>query len=179
MLPVEILISEHRLIEPMIAVLEKEQQKIVVNNKVDPNFIVTVVDFFRTYADRYHHGKEEGLLFNALQKRQLSDADAKMMQDLIMEHALARRTVNNLESSKNSYIGGETSSIDSILQSLTILVELYPKHIEKEDKHFFYPIMKYFSTNEQEDMVSKFLEYDRNFTDRKYKQILENLIKLH
>ncbi len=69
MLPVEILISEHRLILYTVSVLKKEQQKIAAAGKVDPNFIVAAVDFFRTYADRYHHGKEEGILFNALYKR--------------------------------------------------------------------------------------------------------------
>ncbi len=59
MLPVEILIGEHRLIEQMVGFVEQETKKIVAEGKVDPNSIVVAVDFFRTYADKYHHGKEE------------------------------------------------------------------------------------------------------------------------
>ena len=39
------------------------------NKKVNPNFITAAVDFFRTYADRFHHGKEEGILFRSYRKR--------------------------------------------------------------------------------------------------------------
>jgi hemerythrin-like domain-containing protein len=175
MLPVEVLISEHRLIEHTVGILKKEQQQIVATSKVDPNFIVVAVDFFRTYADRYHHGKEEGILFNALSNRKLSEADAGMMRELILEHAYARRTVNNLENLKESYIAGKTESLSGVLESLNALIELYPKHIEKEDKHFFHPSMMYFTEKEQEGMLQKFLEYNRNFTDNRYKQIIETL----
>jgi hemerythrin-like domain-containing protein len=175
MLPVEDLISEHRLIERAVGVLEKEQQKIVADGKVDPNFIVVAGDFFRTYADRYHHGKEEGILFKALSKRKLSEADAKMMRELILEHAYARRTVSNLENLKESYIAGKTEALSGILESVKALIELYPKHIEKEDKQFFYPSMQYFTEKEQEEMLQKFHEYNRNFTDNRYKQIIETL----
>jgi len=175
MLPVEVLISEHRLIEHTVSVLKKEQQRIAVYGKVDPNFIVTAVDFFRTYADRYHHGKEEGILFNALSRKKLSEADANMMRELILEHAYARKTVFNLEKLKASYIAGQTEALSGIVESLNALIELYPKHIEKEDKYFFYPSMQYFTGREQEQMLEKFHEYNQTFTDNRYKQIIETL----
>lgn len=177
MLPVEVLITEHRLIMYTVDVLKKEQQKIASSGKVDPNFIVAAVDFFRTYADRYHHGKEEGILFNALFKRKLSEADAAMMRELILEHATARRTVANLEKLKASYIGGNAESLGGILESLSTLIALYPRHIEKEEKHFFIPVMQYFTEKEQQEMLQKFQEYDLTFTDNHYKQIIETLEK--
>jgi len=175
MLPVEILIREHRLIEHSVDVLRNEQKKIVASGKVDPNFIVVAVDFFRAYADRYHHGKEEGILFKALYERKLSEAEAIMMRELIMEHATARRTVTSLESLETIYVGGDIEALGGILESLKTLIELYPIHIEKEDKHFFYQVMQYFTETEQQEMFQKFLEYDQNFTDNRYKQIIETL----
>jgi aminoglycoside phosphotransferase family enzyme len=41
------------------------------------------------------------------------------------------------------------------------LVEFYPKHIEKEDRHFFLPIMDYFSKEEKEAMLHEEYEFDR------------------
>ena len=101
---------------------------------------MAAVDFFRTYADRYHHGKEEGILFNDLYKRKLSEADAAVMRELILEHATARRTVITLEKQEANYISGNAEALGSILESLITLIELYPRHIEKEDKHFFFPV---------------------------------------
>ena len=176
-LPVEILITEHKLIIYAVGVLRKEQQKIAAAGKVDPNSIVAAVDFFRTYADRYHHGKEEGILFNALYGRKLSVADGKMMRELILEHATARRTVTSLESLKTSYVGGDAESLVGILEALNALIELYPRHIEKEDKHFFIPVMAYFTEKEQKEMLQKFLQYNQNFTDNRYKLAMETLEK--
>ena len=175
MLPVEILIDEHRLIERFVKLLKKEMEKMIETQKVEPNFIVVAVDFFRTYADRYHHGKEEGILFKGLSQKKLSATDDKMMLELIMEHAYARRTVNNLESLKETYLAGKVDTLKDILQLLKALVELYPAHIEKEDKHFFFPSMEYFTQLEQEEMLNKFVEFNRDFTSKKYQQVITTL----
>ena len=58
-IPVGPLMMEHRLIEYMIALMEKEVERIRKEKRVNFEFIETAVDFFRTYADRLHHGKEE------------------------------------------------------------------------------------------------------------------------
>lgn len=177
MLPVEVLISEHRLIIYTVKVLKKEQKKMAASSKVDPNFIVATVDFFRTYADRYHHGKEEGILFNALFRRKLSETEAELMRELILEHATARRTVASLEKLKASYIAGSAEALDGILEAINVLIDLYPRHIEKEDKHFFYPSMAYFTKKEQKEMLRNFFDYNQNFTDNRYKLTIETLEK--
>jgi len=53
---------------------------------------------------------------------------------------------------------------------------LYPAHIEKEDKHFFYPCMEYFSVLERQNMLTSFLEFNQNFTEKRYKQIIDSLL---
>lgn len=175
MLPVEILIDEHRLIERFVKLIKKETEKIVETQEVEPNFIVVAVDFFRTYADKYHHGKEEGILFKGLSQKKLSETDYKMMHELIMEHAYARKTVGQLEVSKENYLTDKTNALKDVLQLLKALAELYPAHIEKEDKHFFYPSMEYFTQPEQENILNKFIQFDRDFTNRKYQQAVKML----
>ena len=92
-----------------------------------------------------------------------------------MEHAYARRTVKNLESSKELYLAGKVDALKDILILLKALVELYPAHIEKEDKHFFLPSMEYFSLQEQEEMLNAFVEFDREFTNKKYQQVISTI----
>jgi hemerythrin-like domain-containing protein len=58
-----LLMIEHRLIEQIIHALDTESQHISHDNIVHPLFIYNAVDFFRTYADQFHHGKEEDILF--------------------------------------------------------------------------------------------------------------------
>ena len=73
MQPIGFLMKEHRLIERMITLLEKELQQSKKSLKVDTEFITVVIDFFRTYADSTHHDKEEDILFKALSKTKLSE----------------------------------------------------------------------------------------------------------
>ena len=54
---------------------------------------------------------------------------------------------------------------------------LYPKHIELEDRHFFIPVMDYFTEDEQQKMVGEFFEFDRNIIHNKYRKIAEELEK--
>jgi hemerythrin-like domain-containing protein len=62
---------EHRLIEKIVSPLETELHYISHQKKVHPQFIYAVIDFFRTYADEYHHGKEEDILFLEMKKKEL------------------------------------------------------------------------------------------------------------
>ena len=172
MQPVDILINEHKLILRAVEIIKKETQRMQSNNNIDPSFITTAVDFFRTYADRFHHGKEEGILFNQLSQKEMRETDNKIMIELMAEHAIARRTVNALENAKIQYIFSKKDNLAKILGSLNAIIELYPMHIEKEDKHFFYPSMEYFTEIEQDQMIADFVTFNQEFTDKRYDQII-------
>ena len=62
MKPIGPLMREHRLIERMVAVLSKEITKLENRGEPDLHLLMTAVDFFRIYADRTRHGKEEDIL---------------------------------------------------------------------------------------------------------------------
>ena len=55
------------------------------------------------------------------------------------------------------------------------IVQFYPEHIEKEDKHFFIPIMDYFTPAEQQAMLDRFWEFDRAMIHEKYKKVVDEL----
>ena len=172
------LVEEHRLIERIVNPMQVAKDRMSKTGTVDANFIVLAIDFFRTYADKYHHGKEEGILFKALSQKTISDKDSEMMVELTMEHAYARKSVNTLENALKAYLAGNTEALNDILNLLTVLAELYPKHIQKEDKQFFYPSMEYFTKQEQEDMLTQFLEFNFDFTNIKYRKIVESFEKM-
>jgi hemerythrin-like domain-containing protein len=67
------LMIEHRLIEGMIAVIQRRLDRAAQAQSIDPSFVDTAVDFIRVYADRTHHGKEEDILFRTLRQKGLSD----------------------------------------------------------------------------------------------------------
>src|SRR5512136_1247970 len=90
------LMIEHRLIEGMIAVIQRKLERAAQTQSIDPYFVDAAVDFIRFYADRTHHGKEEDILFRDLRKRSLSSDHQRIMDELVQEHVFGRETTKAL-----------------------------------------------------------------------------------
>jgi hemerythrin-like domain-containing protein len=173
MKPIGPLMWEHRLIEKMLASLMRHMDKAQVSKKIKPVIIDMAVDFVRTYADRTHHGKEEEILFRDLAKKNLTPELKKTMQELLDEHVWGRKTTAALVAAKEKYLSGDEKSFAQIIDFARQLGDFYPRHIEKEDKRFFYPCQEYFTKDEQEKMLAEFWEFDRKMIHEKYNKVVE------
>ncbi|MDF1526906.1 MAG: hemerythrin domain-containing protein [bacterium] len=129
--------------------------------------------FFRTYADRCHHGKEEDILFRELQSKTLADEHLIILNELKGEHTIARTSVRSLADARQRLLRGKAKAAEEIQQVFGALTALYPAHIEKEDKRFFIPVMDYFSKKEQLDMVHRFWEFDERLIHRVYGDVVK------
>lgn len=180
MQPIGPLMIEHRLIERLIALMQREltrvKDNILVDREfafVDPVFIDNAVDFMKTYADRTHHGKEENILFAELAKKDLAPENRQLMAELIEDHVWGRKTTASLFEAKNDFLLDKAGALDDVLLHLEELVAFYPRHIVKEDKHFFIPCMQYFSEVERAQMLEQMAEFDRRMIHEKYRSIVE------
>lgn len=177
MMPAGPLMTEHRLIERMVQLMQSELRNVEVTETVDGLFLDTAVDFLRTYADRCHHGKEEDILFRDLAKKKLDPDHKKTMDELLAEHAIARENVGGLHDARISYSEGDPNAVGEVRRRLKALTDLYPRHIEKEDRRFFIPCMAYFSREEMDAMLGEFFEFDRMMIHDKYKVIVSRTEK--
>lgn len=175
MLPIALLLNEHGIIKLMVDQMKERVEK-TPDESLTSDFIDTSVDFFRIYADKLHHGKEEGILFRELAKKQLSPDHRKTMDELITEHIYARETVSRLEDAQKKRLQGKSAGLREIQTTLKQLVAFYPKHIEKEDTRFFYPSMEYFNEKELDDMVEEFLRFDANIIHIRYIETVEHFM---
>ncbi|MHB8781706.1 MAG: hemerythrin domain-containing protein [Candidatus Geothermincolia bacterium] len=174
MKPIGPLMIEHRLIERLIALLAVELKAVDRGKEPDTILINAAIDFFRTYADRTHHGKEEDILFRELETRPLSDDHQRIMEELVDDHRRARGLVGRLEASRAAYLAGDIVADREIVEVLSALVALYPRHIETEDKRFFIPVMQYFDDEEQEAMLRSFYGFDREMIHEKYRGLVSS-----
>ncbi len=175
MQPIAPLMMEHRLIERMVGLLKIELDRIGVYGRVDPDFIDNAVSFMKEYSDICHHGKEEKILFAELSKKPLSRELKKMMDDLIQEHRFMRKIVNDLVRAKDNYMQLKPDAKAEIISCLNSLAEFYPPHIEKEDKHFFIPVMDYLSDGEKEGMLGTFQEFDSRLFHDEYRMMVSGM----
>jgi hemerythrin-like domain-containing protein len=174
MMPIGPLMIEHRLIERMIELLRKEASRIEETKETDPVFLDTAVDFIRTYADRTHHGKEEGILFRELLTKNMSQEHQDIMAELIEGHKYGREVLAELVEARQRYLQGHADSLGTILDKLRALVEFYPEHIRKEDKEFFLDSMGYFDEEEKEAMLQECWEFDRKMIHEKYSSVVKH-----
>lgn len=173
MRPIGPLMHEHRLIERMIARIDEEAAKLKQGGQLDPVFIDAAVDFIRTYADQCHHGKEEDILFRELETRDLSPELARLMDELIADHKHGRALVGKLVAAKERYLASDSSAQGEAMECLVDLAEFYPKHIEKEDKHFFFPCMELFNPADRDAMLEEFYAFDRQLIHGRYQAVVD------
>lgn len=175
MLPVGPLMIEHRLIESFIGSMKKELAYIEQTSSVDASRIETLCDCIHTYADRCHHGKEEGILFQALDQKELTYEHRQMMNSLIEEHRKARNMLRSLREANAHDLQGNKPATADIITILKDLIAFYPQHIEKEDEHFFLPSMDYFNSTEKDSLIEKEHKFDRDFIHSIYREKVEHL----
>lgn len=171
MKPVGPLMIEHRLIDRMLALLALDHRRIIETENIDYEFLDISINFLKTYVDKFHHGKEEDILFRELSEKPLSPEDRKMLNELIEEHGRTRKVVERLDSARRQQVDKKLA-IAEITSYMETLIKWYPVHIEKEDKHFFISSMNYLSEQEQAAMLERSQEFDRNFTQRRFVGII-------
>jgi hemerythrin-like domain-containing protein len=178
MKPIGPLMWEHRLIEKMLASMMHHVDQMERSGRVYTLAIDAAVDFIRMYADRTHHGKEEEILFRDLANKNLTEELKMIMQELFAEHVWGRKTTGLLVAAKEKYLAGDEGKIFEIISLARELGNFYPKHIEKEDKHFFYPCQEYFSKEEQDKMLAEFWEFDRKMIHEKYNRAFDEYARI-
>jgi hemerythrin-like domain-containing protein len=175
MLPIGELMIEHRLIDRMLKLMRMELDRIGAYGNADPELIDSAVSFIKEYADFCHHGKEEKILFARLMEKPISPDLKKMVDDLVQEHIFVRNLTNELVRAKDQYMNGKPEGKAGIISSINSIVEFYPKHVEKEEKHFFMPAMGYFSGAEKEEMLRMFREFDGRLLHDEFRMMVSGM----
>ena len=79
---------------------------------------------------------------------------------------------------KENYLSDDKGKLIEIILSAHEWEIFYPKRIEKEGKHFFYPYQQYFNKSEQEKMLAGFWEFDRKMIRGKYNKVSDEYSRL-
>ena len=91
-----------------------------------------------------------------------------VMNRLIDEHKIARDEVKALHEAAKRYERGDMDAVAHISANLKRLIELYPPHIELEDKHFFGAAIGYFTPEEKASMLDDAYDHDADMAHKKY-----------
>ena len=132
------LVEEHRLIKRMLALVEQFAPQTAEGTFRDWQFYLDGVDFIRNYADRFHHAKEEDILFEALVTNGMPRQNSPVAA-MLMEHDLGRSYVTALEDAARKAQAGESGQQLIISYNALAYATLLREHISKEDE-ILYPL---------------------------------------
>ncbi len=132
------LVDEHRLILRMITLLEKNASLTAKGSYGNWQFYLDGVDFIRNYADRFHHAKEEGVLFEALVKNGMP-REKSPVAAMLMEHDQGRSFVKGMEAAARAALEGISGREHELVENALAYAALLRDHISKEDG-ILYPL---------------------------------------
>ena len=132
------LVDEHRLILRMITLLERNAARTAMGSYSNWQFYLDGVDFIRNYADRFHHAKEEDVLFEALVKNGMPKENSPIAA-MLMEHDQGRAFVKIMEAAALEALDNQEGMERIIADNALAYAALLREHIEKEDD-ILYPL---------------------------------------
>ncbi len=132
----DILSAEHRVIAQVVAALDAAADRFDAGLPVRAGFVQDAARFLRDYADGYHHGKEEGVLFVALVEAGMP-AQAGPVAVMLAEHDRARALTAALAEGAERLAAGDTTQWAVVAGAARDYAALLAQHIRKEDGILF------------------------------------------
>lgn len=161
----QMLSDEHKNILAVIDSLLRECDSIESGNKIDKNFFKKAIGFIEGYADKFHHAKEEDILFVELCKDEVQ-MHCNPTQQMLHEHDLGRNFIKELKK------GIEKDNKDKIIENARGYAHLLKDHIFKEE-NILYPMAdESLSPSIKNDILNKFKEVEMELDKEKDKYLL-------
>lgn len=134
----QVMVDEHQLILRMIALVEHNTVLMEQGKFRNWQFFLDAVDFIRNYADRFHHAKEEDVLFIELINNGMPEKQSPI-EAMHLEHDQGRAFVRDLEEAAQKALAGAPGQTPLIAENAKGYAALLRGHIDKED-HILYPL---------------------------------------
>jgi hemerythrin-like domain-containing protein len=158
------ILSAIQILERMIAGIEKAPS---VNTKDMQDFI----GFLKEFADKCHHGKEEGLLFPALIQAGLPEKGGPIGV-MLADHAQGRQFIRDMEESL-------TPEVDRVklAQAAGGYATLLRNHIQKENTLLFPMSEKMLTEMQLEQLYEGFEEHEEKVIGQGRHEELHAMLK--
>jgi len=136
MKPTDILKQEHRVIEQVLSCLERIAEECEADGNLNGPDAAEAIRFFRTFADRCHHGKEEAHLFPLAEARGIPREGGPVGR-MVYEHILGREAIARMDSSLERAAEGVPAACTAFVAAAREYIQLLREHIFKEDYCLF------------------------------------------
>jgi hemerythrin-like domain-containing protein len=136
MKPTQELIAEHNAVLVALQLLESVEAALGAEKAQASEHLGQLLDFFKGFVDRCHHGKEEDVLFPELERRGVK-REGGPIGVMLMEHDVGRGHVRAMSEGLNRLLRGEADAVTAIRASSRAYRDLLRAHIHKENNVLF------------------------------------------
>jgi hemerythrin-like domain-containing protein len=154
--------EEHAVIKSMLEVLEEICKRLEAGGDVDIKHLDHVVEFIQVFADKCHHGKEEGLLFPAMEKAGIPK-EGGALGVMLAEHGDGRNYALKMKEAVAEYKAQGAEAALKFIENARNYIGLLSRHIDKEDNVLYPMADEALSKNKQKELFEEFerIEIDR------------------
>ncbi|MEW6324510.1 MAG: hemerythrin domain-containing protein [Nitrospirota bacterium] len=152
---IEQLKKEHAAIETMLKILDAVCGRLKAGETIDPAHLAQIVEFFKGFADRCHHGKEEEILFPALELAGVPK-EGGPIGVMLQEHDQMRGYMKGLADAVGRYGAGEPAARDAIIGAAWNYAAMLRRHIEKENQVLFKMAEMQLAQEEEAELAVRF-----------------------
>jgi hemerythrin-like domain-containing protein len=150
-----VLRKEHEAILKMLAVTEEVARRVEGGEQVEPEILANLLEFFRLFADKCHHGKEEDLLFPQLEKKGMPRTGGPVGV-MLAEHDQGRQLIQQMAKATEAYPNQPATAGPAWTQAARGYVDLLRAHIAKEDNVLFVMAERMLTPEEQTALAEGF-----------------------
>jgi len=176
----EILMSEHQVIERMIATLERATDLLEAGQEVPPEIFIEASNFIQGFGDGCHHKKEEDVLFKAMAKNGMP-ASAGPIAVMLGEHETGRAYNRGMRAAAQKMAAGDEAAAQEVIRNARGYALLLTQHIAKENQILFPMADKIIPLAEQAAVVEGFEHVEHEETGEgvheKYLGLVDHLEK--
>ena len=133
--PIEILMNEHGLIRNYLDNLTRAVTKLENGERPSRAFFEKAVLFSREFADKFHHFKEEYLMFGLLALKKGGAFDGPI-GSLRYQHERCRACIEAISNLRDGYSNGDGIATTKLLENLAAYISLLRRHIHERDLLF-------------------------------------------
>lgn len=169
--PTRILTAEHRVIETVIACLERMVEETQKNRRLDKFAAEQAIDFIRNFADGCHHAKEEDRLFPAMEAKGVPRQGGPIGVMLI-EHEYGRAFVKGMVEHVEKAAAGNSQAISEFARHALGYAELLKQHIHKEDNILFPMADRIMSSDDESTLMTQFAEAEARIGENTHARLL-------
>jgi hemerythrin-like domain-containing protein len=147
--------AEHEGIKLMLGILDEICGRIESDKAVNVQHVEGILEFLKIFVDQCHHGKEEDVLFPALELVGIPK-DGGPIGQMLIEHEQGRQLIGEMTRNQPTGTTEEWASARRFCEASRKYVALLTQHIQKENQVLFVMADTKLSEIQQEKLFDEF-----------------------